>query len=78
MHWQEKHAGLHAELLLAHSEYEPVKLAQLYTLCADTAERYSDINAACFYLTHALVYALEGGMDEYKDLIARLEAYGRI
>ena len=78
MFWQEKYANLNADLLQAHIESEPGRLAELYTRCADTAELHKDTNATCFYLTHALVYALDAGLDEQGVLVDRLKSYGRI
>lgn len=76
--WRSSYYELDAKLMQAHVDSEPVKLAELYTLCADTAEHHNDTNASCFYLTHALVYALEAGIDEHETLSERLKTYGRI
>ena len=36
-----------------------------------------DIDAGCFYLTHAYVYALEADAAEVEDIRAELVKYGR-
>lgn len=69
--------GLDQRLLAAHAGGAPVDLAGLYREAADLAEREGDVTRACFFLTHAWVYALEAGDDLAKDLRARLVAHGR-
>lgn len=76
--WQEEHRELDAELLQAHKDPEPSILAILYTRSADIAEQNNDIDAACFYLTQALVYALEAGLADDETLVKRLSQHGRI
>ena len=44
---------------------------------ADTEEAAGDIDACCFYLTQAYVFALAGGLPEAGRLHARLLAHGR-
>jgi hypothetical protein len=51
--------------------------AALAALYAQAADRADDVDAACFYLTHAFVFALEEGLPEAADLNARLVAHGR-
>ena len=67
---------LNARLLRAHEAEDTIALVQLYTLAADQVEQH-DINAACFYLTHAYVFALESGDAACPALRARLVAHGR-
>ena len=62
------------DVLDAHARGDGVALAGLYTQAADAAD---DIDASCFYLTHALVFALEAGLPEAATLNARLVAHGR-
>jgi hypothetical protein len=66
---------LEADLLSAHAASDGRRLAALYRAAADGA---NDIDAACFYLTHAYVYALEAGDDPaISHIHARLAAEGR-
>ncbi|MBO9411336.1 MULTISPECIES: hypothetical protein [unclassified Ruegeria] len=64
-------------LLEAHDRNDHDALIRYYTLAADEREAVQDIDATCFYLTHAFVFALESGAPEAKTLNARLTAYGR-
>ena len=67
---------LDAHLLAAHDAGDAVELVRLYTAAADHIEN-ADIDAACFYLTHAYVFALEIGDPACPDLRARLVSHGR-
>lgn len=69
--------ALDAALLEAHNRNDVAALVRLYTLAGDQAERQKDIQAACFYLTHAFVYALESGAPEADGLNRRLADHGR-
>ncbi|WP_170427266.1 hypothetical protein [Ruegeria arenilitoris] len=64
-------------LLDAHDRNDPADLIRFYTMAADEREAAQDIDAACFYLTHAFVFALESGAPEADMLNQRLVAYGR-
>jgi hypothetical protein len=71
-------AELGARLLAAHLAGNLANIAQHYALAADHAEKREDIDRACFFLTHAWIFALEAGdpvADEYRS---RLEVYGRV
>ena len=70
-------ADLDHALLQAHEDKDSAALVRLYTLAGDRAEAAGDIDAACFYLTHAFVFALEAGMPEARDLNCRLAERGR-
>jgi len=69
-------SDLNARLLAAHASGDASALIQLYTIAADEVEA-RDIDAACFYLTHAYVFALEAGDAACPALQARLAAHGR-
>lgn len=69
---------LHQQLLEAHAGQDLNSLMALYARAGKSMETRGDIDAACFYLTHAYVYALELGAPELPSLQARLLAYGRI
>ncbi len=64
-------------LLEAHDRNDHEALIRYYTQAADEREAAHDIDAACFYLTHAFVFALEAGAPEADVLNARLAAHGR-
>jgi hypothetical protein len=70
-------AVLDAALIDAHKAEDNAGLAQLYTQAADMTEAKGDIDACCFYLTHAYVFALASGAPEAGALHERLLAYGR-
>ncbi|CUK10368.1 hypothetical protein RUE5091_03305 [Ruegeria denitrificans] len=72
----EKHE-LDQLLLKAHEQGDQPALIRFYTMAADEREAAQDIDAACFYLTHAFVFALESGAPEADALNARLVAQGR-
>lgn len=69
--------GLNRRLLKAHADGDAVALVSLYTLAGDVREAEGDIDAACFYLTQAFVFALERDLPEAADLNRRLHARGR-
>ena len=64
-------------LLKAHEDKDNAELVRLYTLAGDQAEAAGNIDAACFYLTHAFVFALEAGLPKAKELNRRLAERGR-
>lgn len=64
-------------LLDAHSRGDHADLVRYYTQAADDSEAARDIDAACFYLTHAFVFALEAGATEADALNKRLYEHGR-
>ena len=65
---------LDAQMIAAHKAADQTALIRLYTQAADQA---ADLTAACFFLTHAYVFALEAGAPEAPALHARLKAHGR-
>jgi len=71
------HATLDAALLDAHAAGDSEQLIALYTVAADQAEASDDVEATCFFLTHAYVFALEAGSPKADTLHLRLKAYGR-
>ena len=62
-------------LIAAHARHDGPALVRLY---AEAAEAAHDVDAACFFLTHAYVYALELGHPHTDALYARLAAQGRV
>jgi len=69
--------ALDARLLDAHARGDKAALVALYTEAADMKEELQDIDAACFYLTHAYVFALDVGAPEARELHRRLKDRGR-
>ena len=65
---------LDERLLSAHARDDKEALVTLYTEAADEA---AEVDAACFYLTHAYVFALETNHSSRTKLHARLVAKGR-
>ncbi|HCP80042.1 MAG TPA: hypothetical protein DIT67_00025 [Octadecabacter sp.] len=68
-------SALDAKLLSAHARGDKSALVTLYAEAADAAE---DIDAACFYLTHAYIFGLELGHADVPELHARLSQHGRV
>lgn len=69
--------NLDRALLAAHERQDLDALAALYTKAANFSEARGNLEAACFYLTQAFVFALESGSMETSTLNARLVSYGR-
>ena len=67
---------LDERLLAAHAADDRETLITLYEEAADAVEFGSD--ACGFYLTHAFVFALEGGDPRAPRLRARLAEMGRV
>lgn len=67
-------SDLQSRLLRAHEAGDTCALIALYTEAADAAP---DIDAACFFLTHAYVFALEAGDPRAQTLRQRLIDAGR-
>lgn len=65
---------LDARMIAAHDAGDREALIGLYTEAADVA---NELDACCFFLTHAYVFALEAGAPQAKALHARLVAHGR-
>lgn len=65
---------LHQKMLAAHATPDPAALIALYTEAADSA---NDLDASCFFLTHAYVFALESGAPQAQLLRRRLIQHGR-
>ena len=68
-------AELDTEHVEAHVTGDQRALVTLYAQAADQAR---DVDAACFYLTHAYIFALELGHPETADLHRRLATHGRV
>ncbi len=66
---------LDSQLLAAHASGDKSALVTLYTAAADQA---GSLGAACFYLTHAYIFALDLGHADTAQLHARLDEHGRV
>lgn len=66
--------ALDAALLKAHLRQDLAALIGLYTEAADTVK---DLDAECFFLTHAYIFALDLGDQRSKLLHQRLVKHGR-
>lgn len=69
--------ALNAALINAHEHGDVARLISLYKTAGEGCEHVGDIDAACFYLTHAFVFALEEGADDAVALSQKLAHYGR-
>jgi hypothetical protein len=67
-------AVLDTAMIAAHEAHDSAALVRLYTQAADTA---NDLDASCFFLTHAYVFALEAGAPDARALHSRLVRHGR-
>jgi len=67
--------ALQDRLLSAHANDDRAALVALYTQAADQT---ANIDAACFFLTHAYIFALEMGDPASDALYQRLRAHGRV
>ncbi len=66
---------LEDQILSAHDRHDHASLVTLYFAAAD---RCSDIDEECFFLTYAYIYALELNHSALPDLHDRLSKHGRI
>ena len=69
--------NLEARLLAAHETSDTAALMRLYTQAVDLAEAEGRLDAACFYLTHAYVFALDIGATQASQLHQKLVTHGR-
>lgn len=67
--------SLQDHLLDAHARDDRAALVTLYARAADGTD---DIDAACFYLTHAYIFALELNDPATQTLYDRLKLHGRV
>lgn len=70
---------LQGELLIAHDSQDFATLSTLYSTAAFQFEAANDIDAACFYWTHAFVFALDADLEETVQIVSqKLAFYGRL
>ena len=68
---------LNAALMKAHENLDHAKLIDLYVQIGEEKLSINDIDAACFYFTHAYVFALESGSSKARELNQQLVKFGR-
>ncbi len=68
-------SSLDDKLLAAHDAGDDWALVGLYTMAAD---QVNDIDAACFFLTQAYIFALEQDHPAQVPLHERLLQHGRV
>lgn len=74
---RKERAALDAALIEANARDDRATLVALYSEAADRHEAVRDVDAACFFLTQAYVFALEAGVAEADLLHDKLVAHGR-
>ena len=70
-------AVLDAAMLAAHESNDLEQLVAFYQKAGLSRIATNDVDAGCFYLTHAYIFALEAGMSQAKEIHRTLVAYGR-
>ena len=70
-------ASLDDRLIAAHEACDWPALVELYMQAARSSDSAGDQDAACFYLTHAYVFALQIDDARADELHAELKARGR-
>jgi len=65
---------LNSRMIAAHKARDLHALVALYT---EAANDCNNVDATCFFLTHAYIFALETGAPEASELHHRLVAQGR-
>ncbi len=65
-------------MLAAHERSDKGALVDIYIEIADRAAQSQDIDAECFFLTHAWIFALDSDHPLRDDLQKRLSAHGRV
>jgi len=70
-------ADIDCALLAAHAANNKAKLVGLYRKAGDMMLASGRVDAGCFYLTHAYIFALDCGAPEAAEIHQTLIAYGR-
>ena len=65
---------LDARMIAAHMADDRRALTRLY---AEAADAVNTLDASCFFLTHAYIFALEAGAPDAVPLHRRLKQHGR-
>ena len=69
--------ALNAELMAAHARGDAPTLIRIYRDEGEALIAAGDIDAGCFMLTHAYIFALEAGDPQAQDLHKILVTHGR-
>ncbi len=69
--------ALDTALIRAHTDYDLNALVTLYQKAGLSCIDANDVDAGCFYLTHAYIFALEAGFSEAHEIHTVLVSYGR-
>jgi hypothetical protein len=69
---------LQSRMLDAHKRADLPALPALYLEAARIREQCGDVDAACYFFTHAYVYALDAGDENAARLaLGKLQVFGR-
>lgn len=69
--------SLDSALLEAHARDDRQSLVGLYAQAAEMSEQSGNLPAACFYMTHAYIFALEMAHPDTPRLHSWLKHHGR-
>lgn len=69
--------SLDQQILDAHARKDGLDLARLYVEAADKQQQVGKIDACCYFLTLAYVFALEAGSELAREINRRLVKHGR-
>ena len=69
-------SNLDQDLIRAHQANDLDKLVELYQQAADDSFGRNDIDAGCFYLTHAYIFALESNHPKSNAIHCQLVSHG--
>jgi hypothetical protein len=68
---------LNAALLRAHGAGDAAQLSGLYRQAGEDERARGCLDAACFFLTQAYIFALEAGLPDAGEIHAILKFHGR-
>lgn len=68
---------LDRDLVAAVRARDKTRVVRLYRQAAQATEATGDVDRACFFYTHAWVFAMEAGDPMAAELRAKLVAHGR-
>jgi hypothetical protein len=68
---------INADLLVAHARGDKPALVRLYLRAGEHMLSLGDIDAGCFYMTHAYIFALDCGDESVAEIHQILVAHGR-
>ena len=68
---------LNANIIAAHKQNDRNNLSLLYERLGMSELKKNNIDAGCFFLTNAYIYALEANLNSAKKIHEVLKLYGR-